>query len=52
MITEDQVREALQGVIDPELGRNLIESGMIRDIRIEDRRVRFTLVLTTNDVSA
>jgi len=47
MVTEDQVREALRGVSDPELQRNLVELGMIRDIHIEDRQVRFTLALTT-----
>jgi Mrp family chromosome partitioning ATPase len=34
-------------VLDPELGRNLVELGMIRDIYIADRQVRFTLALTT-----
>lgn len=33
--------------MEPELGRNLVELGMIRDIRIEDSRITFTLVLTT-----
>jgi Mrp family chromosome partitioning ATPase len=47
MITEAQVVEALRGVLDPELQRNLVELGMIRDIHIEDRQVRFTLALTT-----
>ncbi len=47
MITEEQVMEALKGVMDPELGRNLVELGMVRNVRIEDRRVRFTLALTT-----
>jgi Mrp family chromosome partitioning ATPase len=47
MITEAQVVEALRGVLDPELGRNLVELGMIRDIHIADRQVRFTLALTT-----
>ncbi len=47
MITESQVEEALSRVMDPELGRNLVELGMIRDIEIEDSEVRFTLALTT-----
>ncbi len=47
MITEAQVEGALSEVIDPELGRSLVELGMIRDIKIDDSDVRFTLVLTT-----
>ena len=47
MVTEAQVAEALRGVLDPELQRNLVDLGMIRDIQIEDRRVRFKLALTT-----
>jgi len=47
LITEEQVRQALTKVMDPELGRNLVELGMIRDIRIHDAEVEFTLALTT-----
>lgn len=49
MITESQVEEVLSQVMDPELGRDLVELGMIRDIRIEDSEVRFTIALTTLD---
>lgn len=34
--TEDQVIEALRGVFDPELGADVVELGMIRDISIVD----------------
>jgi Mrp family chromosome partitioning ATPase len=47
LITEAQVREALSQVMDPELGRNLVELGMIRDVQINDSEVHFTLALTT-----
>jgi len=47
LITEEQVMEALERVMDPELGRNLVELGMVRDVHIEDKRVSFTLALTT-----
>jgi Mrp family chromosome partitioning ATPase len=33
--------------MDPELKRNLVELGMVRHVRVEDSRVRFTLALTT-----
>lgn len=47
MVTIDQVRKALEGVLDPELKRSVVELGMIRDIAVKDARVRFTLALTT-----
>ncbi|HEX9638732.1 MAG TPA: iron-sulfur cluster assembly protein, partial [Acidobacteriota bacterium] len=45
-VTEAQVREALSRVIEPELHRDLITLDMVRDIRIEDADVTFTIVLT------
>jgi len=47
MITVEQVREALAGVMDPELGRNLVELGMVRNLRVDDGQVSFDLALTT-----
>lgn len=48
MITKDQVRDALQAVMDPQLGRSIVDLGMIRDVEIEDSEVRFTLALITS----
>jgi Mrp family chromosome partitioning ATPase len=47
MIERARVLEALCGVQDPELGKSLVELGMVHDVEIEDARVRFTLALTT-----
>jgi Mrp family chromosome partitioning ATPase len=47
MIKEAQVIEALKGVDDPELGRSLVELGMVHDVEVEDGVVSFTLALTT-----
>jgi Mrp family chromosome partitioning ATPase len=47
MIEAAQVREALRGVQDPELGKDLVELGMVHDVEIRDACVRFTLALTT-----
>jgi Mrp family chromosome partitioning ATPase len=47
MATVEQVRQSLEGVMDPELGRNIIELGMVRDVSVENGVVRFTLALTT-----
>nr|HID14701.1 iron-sulfur cluster assembly protein [Anaerolineae bacterium] len=42
---EQQVHQALRRVKHPESGRSLMELGMIRDIRVDDRQVRFTVAL-------
>ncbi|WP_287130371.1 Mrp/NBP35 family ATP-binding protein [Candidatus Cyanaurora vandensis] len=41
------VLDILRPVQDPELRRSLVELNMIRDVEIQDGRVKFTLVLTT-----
>lgn len=45
--TIEQLRAALGKVEDPELHKDLIALNIIRDLRVEDGRVSFTLVLTT-----
>jgi Mrp family chromosome partitioning ATPase len=47
MVTVKQVTEALRQVMDPELKRNLVELGMVRNVQVKNSRVRFTLALTT-----
>lgn len=39
MITQDQVYEALGRVVDPELGGNIVELGMVTDVDVDDRGV-------------
>jgi Mrp family chromosome partitioning ATPase len=45
MITKDQIRQALEKVMHPGLKRNLVELGMVRDVEIQDNRVKFALTL-------
>jgi ATP-binding protein involved in chromosome partitioning len=47
LATEAQVRKALEGVMDPELHRSLIDLGMVREVRIREGGVTITLALTT-----
>jgi len=48
MPTEEQIRDALTNVIDPELRKNIVELGMVRAIeRRVDGRVHVTVSLTT-----
>lgn len=47
MPTEAEVMEALKKVIDPELGRSIVDLNMVRDLQIKpDGVVAFTLALT------
>ncbi len=45
--TEDGLREALRAVIDPEIGMNVVELGLIRDIEIEPDRGHVVMIMTT-----
>ena len=47
MPTEKQVLEALAGVRDPELGKDVVTLRMVEDVRVEGGKVTFTLNLTT-----
>ncbi len=46
MATEEQIREALRPVIDPEIGMSVVDLGMIREVRIEGEQVEIKMVLT------
>jgi len=46
MLTIERIQQALTQVIDPELGKNIVELGMVRDIQIEEGDVIITLALT------
>ena len=45
-VTEEQVREALAGVIDPEIKRPITELGMVDAVDIDDSTVTVKLLLT------
>ena len=47
MVTEQAVLQALSTVNDPEIHRDLVSLGMIKDIRIDGANVSFEVVLTT-----
>jgi len=44
---EEDVLKVLSSVMDPDLGKDLVSLGMIQDIDISDKRVSFSVVLTT-----
>jgi metal-sulfur cluster biosynthetic enzyme len=43
----EDVREALRQVVDPEIGLNVIELGLIREIRKNEGEVLVRMILTT-----
>jgi metal-sulfur cluster biosynthetic enzyme len=47
MIDEDEVYEALSNVIDPELGLDFVELGLIYGLEIDASTVNVTFTLTT-----
>jgi ATP-binding protein involved in chromosome partitioning len=47
MVTVDQVLSSLKKVVDPELHKDIVSMGMIKDLSINDGNVAFTLELTT-----
>lgn len=45
--TEDGLKEVLRSVIDPEIGMNVIELGLIRHVDIQSDRANITMIMTT-----
>jgi metal-sulfur cluster biosynthetic enzyme len=47
IVTETDVFEMLRQVIDPELGQNVVDLGLIYSVTIEGTNVSVTMTLTT-----
>ncbi len=43
----EEVRTALRGVTDPELGINIVDLGLVYDIEVEGTSARVTMTLTS-----
>ena len=46
MVTEDQVRQALRNVLDPEIGKPIEDIGMLQGIDVNDGSVRVHVLIT------
>ena len=46
MSTRNDIEQALRGVVDPELGGDVVELGMIKAIEVADRTATITVALT------
>lgn len=46
-ITKEQVLDALRNVDDPDLKKDIVTLGMVKDVEVNGKNVSFTVVLTT-----
>lgn len=47
MITKDCILTALRDVIDPELGINIVDLGLVYDVQVSDAQVCISMTMTT-----
>lgn len=47
MPTEEAIRAALRSVIDPEVGMNVVDLGLVYGIEVAPNRVRVAMTMTT-----
>ncbi len=48
MTTDAEVLEALRGVVDPELGINVVDLGLVYGVAVDDGSIRVTMTTTSD----
>ena len=43
----EPVKDAMREIVDPEIGLNIIQLGLIRDVKLRDDDAQITMILTT-----
>ncbi len=46
-VNKEEILEVLKGVIDPEIGINIVDLGLVYDVRIVDKEIVIIMTLTT-----
>ena len=46
-VNTNEIFEVLKGVIDPEIGINIVDLGLVYDVRIIEKEIVVTMTLTT-----
>ncbi len=46
-MTEPEIRDALRRIVDPELGMNIVDLGLVYAVRIDGSRVSIDMTMTT-----
>jgi len=46
-VTREQILDALRPISDPDFGKSIVDLGFVKNLRIEGRRVSFSIELTT-----
>jgi metal-sulfur cluster biosynthetic enzyme len=46
-VTEEQIYNTLRKLLDPELGVNIVDLGLVYDVQIQDGKVAIRMTLTT-----
>jgi len=47
MATETDIREALRHVVDPEIGVNIVDLGLVYRVEVEGARARIAMTMTS-----
>ena len=47
MITEEEVFDLLKNIIDPELNQNIVDLGLIYNVKVKDDEIYVLMTLTT-----